>query len=149
MIIRSRGTMTIINILHFLLKSFLFTSLALVLCKNIIPETKMVIHLLFIPLSLAPQSSIRVTFISIDYNTSNILGPISLQRDYWVIYYPPTFHGNETPGKLFCILFSSSFQTRLLAPTWDLRLVKFPPHYSQLCALSQVSKDLKGNGCLN
>ena len=36
-----------------------------------------------------------------------------------------------------------------LASTWDLRLVKFPAHYSQLCALSQVSADLKGNGCLN
>ena len=47
--------MTII-ILHFLLKSFLFTFLALLLCKNIIPETKMGIHLLYIP--LLPRSAI-------------------------------------------------------------------------------------------
>ena len=27
--------------------------------------------------------------------------------------------------------------------------MKFTPHYSQLCAQTQVSEDLKGNGCLN
>ena len=127
--------MTII-ILHFLLKSFLFTFLAmLLLCKNIIPETKMGIHLLYIP--LLPRSAIfnksnfyfywlqYTQYLRTDLITKGLLGNL----------LPPTFHGNETPGKLFCILFSSSLQTRLLAPTWDLRLVKFPPHYSQLCAL--------------
>ena len=107
------------------------------------------IHLLYIP--LLPRSAIfnksnfyfywlqYTQYLRTDLITKGLLGNL----------LPPTFHGNETPGKLFCILFSSSFQTRLLAPTWDLRLVKFPPHYSQLCALSQVSADLKGNGCLN
>ena len=147
MIIRSRGT--IIIVFHSGQKSFLFT-FSSALQKIYYQRRKWESIYYIFPSSLAPQSSIRVTFISIDYNTRNILGPISLQRDYWVIYYPQLFMEMKHPANYFAFYsLRVSRQDFSSNSVQDLRLVKFTPHYSQLCAQTQVSEDLKGNGCLN
>ena len=86
------------------------------------------------PSSLAPQSSIRVTFISIDYNTRNILGPISLQRDYWVIYYSQLFMEMKHPANYFAFYSLIKFLDSKLVSALRL-LLKFTPHYSPLCSI--------------